>query len=262
MDKMQTITALTPLVAMGLTWVVGKVVPKIPRATLPVVSGVIGGVVGLCAQYGAQYDGSLLVSVLLGLAGSGLYEFQKAVKSMGKSDPTPAVVVVVAAMAVSLVGCVTPGKPNWQAMGPLFETAAYTGTRVYLNQNPSKSPIFKSTVGLLDALVKDPEVNAAKFATALQGLPIKELQDPTATIIIGSAVILWDSYKSYIPVGAQEQAAVVRPLVQRVRNGIGLALGMEPILVPAMATRERIGTGTPELVARQAAAPKAKKGSW
>lgn len=257
MDKTQIITALTPLVALAVTWVIGKVIPKIPRTALPAVSGAVGGAVGLCAQFGAQYEGSLVVSVLLGLAGTGLFELQKSVKKLGKEQPVVAVATVAALMA--LAGCVTPGKPNWQALGPLFETAAYTGTRVYLNQNPGKTPVFKSTVGLLDALVKDPEVNAEKFAKALQGLPIKELQDPTATIIIGSAVILWDSYKGYIPVGAQEQAVVVRPLVQRVRNGIGLALGMDPILVPVMATRERIGMGTPDLVARQKAAPKPKK---
>jgi hypothetical protein len=153
--------------------------------------------------------------------------------------------LLAATLAVTLgvTGCLTTSQVK--DLGPLFEVAAYTGTKVYLAENPGKEELFKSAVGLLDALAADPQINAAKFAAALQTLPIKELRDPKAAILIGSSIVLWEAYKDRIPV--VDEAVTVRPLVIRVRNGIGLAIGMGQIAEPLPATRERMSTPLPTL---------------
>lgn len=163
--------------------------------------------------------------------------------------------LILAAFALPMLtfqtGCNTTangGKTiDWKSLEPLFEIASYTGTKVYLLDNPDKKPLFVSACVVLDALIADPNINVAKFVSALQTLPIKELKDPKAAIVVESTIVLWNAYKDRIPIGVQEQAAVVRPLAVRVRNGMGVAVGLDPIVTPLADTRERMAASDAQL---------------
>ncbi len=153
-------------------------------------------------------------------------------------------------LALLHTGCATqpvPSAVDWKRFEPMFEVAAYTGAKIYLVEHPEQRQLFVTTVDLLDALVADPQLNASKFAVALQDLPIKELQDPKAAIIIGSSLVLWSAYKDRLPLG-EEGAAVLRPIAVRVRNGLGAALGLDLIVPPGQDMLVRLALSDNQLM--------------
>lgn len=158
--------------------------------------------------------------------------------------------VLAVALAV-FSGCASKpgggGKINWKDFEPMVEVAAYTGAKIYLIEHPDQRPVFEHTVSVLDALVADPEINAAKLSMALQELPIKELQDPKAAIVIGSTLVLWNAYKDRLPIG-EEGSAVLRPIGVRLRNGLGAALGMPPIVAPGPDLQARLALPDTQLM--------------
>jgi len=139
-------------------------------------------------------------------------------------------------------GCATtttevPTPPKELAAG--IELAVYTGSWVYLRENPDARVIFVSVAEMLEALVSDPTLSATKFAEAMQRLPIRELKDEEAVLIVNTVMILWTSYKDSIPI-VSESAEYIRPLVIRARNGLGLALGLPPFVAPSADTQDRV----------------------
>lgn len=173
--------------------------------------------------------------------------------------PITVSIILFAIMALTFVvtpGCTTTGggggntparEVDWKRLEPIFEVAAFTGTSLYLKEHPQDKPTFEGVVGILDALIVDPYVDPAKLSQALQKLPIKELNDSTGAIIVGSTIILWEGYKAKLPVGVEAQASVIRPLVVRVRNGIGVALGLPPVAPPLGELQQRMSLSHEQL---------------
>lgn len=159
--------------------------------------------------------------------------------------------VLAASTLLFNAGCASKtggsGSVDWKKFEPMIEVAAYTGAKIYLVEHPEMETLFMSAVDVLDALVADPQINVAKLANALQGLPIKELQDPKAAIIIGSTIVLWNAYKDQIPIG-DEGAAVLRPIAVRLRNGLGTAMGLDPIVEPGPEMMARMDLPTNQLM--------------
>lgn len=159
--------------------------------------------------------------------------------------------LILSVISTLFAGCTTGtgsgGSVNWKSLEPAFEVAAYTGTKIYLIENPDKVPIFVVTVSVLDALVVDPEINVSKLTAALQELPIRELKDPKAAIIVGGSLVIWNAYKDRISLGSSG-AEVVRPITVRIRNGIGQALGLPPIVIPSADLKERLALSNGQLM--------------
>jgi hypothetical protein len=141
--------------------------------------------------------------------------------------------ILIATLTLTLfTGCATlpdgstDVEKTLRRVGNAAELAAYTGTTLHLADNPTDRPKFEIAVRALDALSNTNNFDPAALAAVLQSLPIRELQDPKAKIIIGSAIMLYEfELKELIPV---EQPLYVAAVLQRVRNGLRRGLDATP----------------------------------
>lgn len=124
-------------------------------------------------------------------------------------------------------GCGTvPKEEQLRQMTTIAELASYTGARFHLIDNPQDRAFFEASKEALDVMLRDGDYDPGAFALALQGLPVDELKDDKGTLIIGAAVILWDSYSSRVFDLDKEQ--YIRPVIVAVRNGLARALLASP----------------------------------
>jgi hypothetical protein len=140
--------------------------------------------------------------------------------------------ILAAAALIVTSGCATlpDGSADvaktLQRVGNVAELAAFTGTTIHLADNPQDRPHFEIAVQALDGLSSTNNFDPAKLAEVLQSLPIRELQDPKAKIIIGSAIMLYEfELRELIPV---EQPLYVAAVLARVRGGISRGLAATP----------------------------------
>lgn len=128
----------------------------------------------------------------------------------------------ILALACLLMGCSTVPSNQTAQLAGIAEVAAFTGTAYYLADHPEKAPIFEAAKQALDGLIADGNSDPAAFSKALASLPIKELKGDKGAIMVGAAVILWDTYAGQIT--KLDQAKKVLPVIQAVRNGLARAL--------------------------------------
>jgi len=133
-------------------------------------------------------------------------------------------------------GTVTNKVPNVALMVSLAKSAGYLGTSVYLNglgdgkqvpAHPQARPQFETARTSLRALIAAGTFSASDLTAALQALPIKELQGDEGTLIVGEAVILWDSYGVQLADldKAKVFATYILPVAQALLDGLDMALG-------------------------------------
>jgi hypothetical protein len=114
------------------------------------------------------------------------------------------------------------------------KSAAYLGTKIYLEGLPPRLAghpeareefvLARNSVLTLLALGN---FSAGDLTAALQNLPIKELQGETGTLIVGEAVVLWDSYGRQLSSldKAQVFQGYIKPVAQAICEGLTMALG-------------------------------------
>ncbi len=129
-------------------------------------------------------------------------------------------ILVLLPIVSIIAGCKTGPTP--QGMGNLAQFASYTGARVDMAKSTNHCAIYSSVTRTLDSMDASGNFDPVAFTAALQTLPIKELKDPRASILIGSAVILWDSYSSHIV--SSNQLQTVRPVLEGVNAGLKKAV--------------------------------------
>jgi hypothetical protein len=124
---------------------------------------------------------------------------------------------------LSLVGCSTVPSDKTAQLAGLAEVAAFSGTAYYLADHPDKAPIFEAAKQALDGLIADGNSDPIAFQKALANLPVKELKGDKGVIVVGAAIILWDTYAGQIT--KLDQAKKVLPVIVAVRDGLARALG-------------------------------------
>lgn len=127
-------------------------------------------------------------------------------------------------------GCATPGVRSTPAddaksaarVGTVAELAAFTGTSAWLIKHPDDRKYFEASLAAVEVLAANGNASPEKLAAALAQLPIKELQGSEGTLIVGSAVILYDAYVAdHVDLDAN---VYLRPVIDGVRNGLARAL--------------------------------------
>lgn len=95
----------------------------------------------------------------------------------------------------------TVSVPDVQLMCGVAKSAAYLGTSVWLYGlppglagHPQDREAFETARTSIKALIAAGSFTSGDLSAALQALPIKELQGESGTIVVGEAVILWDTY--------------------------------------------------------------------
>lgn len=126
--------------------------------------------------------------------------------------------LLAAILSLFAVGCQI--TPNRMAAAATF--AAYNGATVDLMVHTNHCDIYKAVTVKLDGLDAAGNYDPAAFVAVLQTLPVKQLSDPRATLIIGDAFLLWDVYSGQI-VGTN-QTQYVQPVLRGTDAGLKRAL--------------------------------------
>lgn len=128
--------------------------------------------------------------------------------------------LLLSAISLLLVGC--GSVPTPKQMGTAATFAAYTGASIDLLAHTNHCVNYKAVTLKLDQLDAAGDYDPAHFVGALQGLPIKQLDDPRARLIIGETFLLWDLYSGQI-VGTN-QTQFVQPVLRGTDTGLKAAL--------------------------------------
>lgn len=125
-------------------------------------------------------------------------------------------------LALVLAGCST-AQPTSQSdrLANIAELAAYTGTALWLVDHPADAPKFQAAAVALGGLGAGDPVALQQI---LSTLPLKELKGEKGAIIIGAAILLYESELPHLtPIDQASLAAVV---ARRVQSGINRALAI------------------------------------
>lgn len=150
-------------------------------------------------------------------------------------------ILLIASAAVVLSGCksvttggVTTSVPDVAQMQTVAKSAAFLGSKTWIKGIPGVVPAHPEDVqtitlvrDALKTLVAAGNFNAADLTTALQALPIKQLQGESGSLIVGEAVILWDQYGRQLANldKAQVTQTYLLPVAQSIEDGLTMALG-------------------------------------
>lgn len=122
------------------------------------------------------------------------------------------------------VGCAT--TPTGQRdIAPTIRVAAYMGTAYAVAEHPEWRPGFEQAVIDLTVIEQAPTIDLATILAVVARLPIKQIQNSKATILITGAIILLSDYGASLP---PDQMEKLRPIVKALREGIELGLGPKP----------------------------------
>lgn len=75
------ITYLTPLIALGVTWALNKVMPKIPNFLVPIIASGLGLLTNFINAYATGHSVNWVVALGLGLAATGVHQIQAQLKA-------------------------------------------------------------------------------------------------------------------------------------------------------------------------------------
>lgn len=129
--------------------------------------------------------------------------------------------------ALLATGCaITPdGQRN---IAPTIKTAAYIGTAYALSERPEWRPGFIEARNDLALVEQIETIDLVMVLAIVNRLPIKELRDSKAVILMTGAIILLGDFGASLP---PEQMDKLRPVVKAMREGIELGLGSPPTIL-------------------------------
>lgn len=132
---------------------------------------------------------------------------------------------------VLIAGCATrPGESSVARFLPLVESAAYTGSVLYLTQHPEQRSAFIAADGALVALAGRDAIAFSDLQTAFRPLlkrSVKELRDPQTRLIIDNAVILVDAYAGRLDTSSAS-VAQLKEIALAAHRGLDRALAGAP----------------------------------
>lgn len=133
------------------------------------------------------------------------------------------------AIAIAIPTCTLTGCATFTGEGATLrrvttaaKVAANTGTFLYLQKHPETRPAFVLARDQLLIIEASEHVDLAVLLSIINRLPVKQLEDPTAQLIISNTAILITQFAQNLPV---EKLDDLKPLAQAIREGIDLGLG-------------------------------------
>ena len=143
-------------------------------------------------------------------------------------------IIGLAALLAGITGCSTTPTgqkvPDVKAMSAVAQSAAAIGSMVWLEHNPGDRATFEQVRTGLRILIASGTFQASDLTTLLRQLPIKELKGDSGTLIVGTAVTLWDVYGRQLTDldKAQVFATYVLPVAQAILAGLDQGMGGPP----------------------------------
>lgn len=115
------------------------------------------------------------------------------------------------------------GAQRIERIGAVAELAAYTGTALRLVDHPEDRAKFQAAA---DALAGVTAGDTAALQRVLASLPVKELKGEKGAIIVGAAILLYETELKRLT--QIDQASAVAVVSKKVRDGIARALAQMP----------------------------------
>lgn len=125
------------------------------------------------------------------------------------------------------IGCQT-GPTGERDISTTIKAAAYLGTAYALAERPEWRKDFEEAVIDLKLVESGATIDLVTVLAIVNRLPIKELKNSKATILITGAIILLGDYGASLP---PDQMEKIRPVVKAMREGIELGLGPAPAML-------------------------------
>jgi hypothetical protein len=134
----------------------------------------------------------------------------------------------------NVVTSTVPDAAMVQVVATTAKSAAYLGTKIYLEGLPPRLPAhpeareqFELARTSLRGLIALGSFSAGDLTTALQTLPIQELKGENGTLLVGEAIVLWDTYGRQLASldKAQVFEGYIKPVSQAILDGLDMALG-------------------------------------
>lgn len=133
-------------------------------------------------------------------------------------------------------GTNTVRVPDVKQMQLVAKSAAFLTTEIWLYglgdksnvpAHPEDRPKFEKARASLQALIAAGTFSVGDLKAALQALPVSEMQGDAGRLVIGEAVVLWDTYGRQLATLDQAQVfnGYVLPVAQALLDGLNLALG-------------------------------------
>lgn len=150
-----------------------------------------------------------------------------------------------------------PDAATVQIVATTAKSAAYLGTKIYLEGLPPRVPghpearaQFELARTSLKGLLALGTFSTGDLSAVLSQLPIKELQGENGTLIVGEAVVLWDTYGRQL--ANLDKAKVfdgyIKPVAQSILDGLNMALGKpQAMSKPAFFIQPKYGYSTLEM---------------
>lgn len=136
--------------------------------------------------------------------------------------------LIAAGFALILSGCSTTGAggpagatneaARIERIAGVAEVAAYSGAGYWLLDHPQDRDKFAAAIAALGAVTGDP----VEFRNALGGLPVKELKGDKGALIVGAAVLLYET--EFAQLTHIDQRSAVAVVARHVRAGLARAL--------------------------------------
>jgi len=127
--------------------------------------------------------------------------------------------LLIGTLALGAVGC---------GLTKTGKLAGYISTREALRQNPDWRPYFVQAEHDLQVLEESEDIDYVNVLAIMDRLPIKQLKTEEATIIVTATTIIIEEAGGGSITLSDVQKAELRKFVNRLRQGIKLALAQSP----------------------------------
>lgn len=111
-------------------------------------------------------------------------------------------------------------SPSTMAM--VAKDAAYLGAIDRIQNHPDEREVFHIVDDALLSLIDSKDYNPEHFKQALQKLNVREFKGTKGTMVVSSAIVLWDLYSR--PIASMDDGKYIKPVLEAVEEGIAGAL--------------------------------------
>lgn len=130
--------------------------------------------------------------------------------------------ISIALAASLMVGCSTMTPTQSQRVQTAAKVAAYVGSAEYLRANPETRPAFVLAKTELIKLSQAENLDWVTLLAVVNRLPIKQLENERAKMIVTVATITLSDYAGQLPLDRLKE---LQPLAGALAEGLTLALG-------------------------------------
>lgn len=211
------IAIATPFVVGAVKMTADRLANGIPPRAIPYVAALVGFLLNWIGTQAGAPGVHWFLALFYGLGGVGFRALGGKLAGIRAANA----VAALALIALLGTGCASGGG-GFQAADAevIAETAAATGSAIYLAAHPEKRPEFETAHAALGRLIRSTNVTSSDVIAALQKLPLKEFEGEKGTVMVAAVGAVTGLLVNRVEIKNDWAAAVARGLY----NGLGATL--------------------------------------